>query len=118
MLIEVKGRFHAGAERPQQPTVSPEGLFSCTGTRGASMTVDLRLMQMSLQGPEPIPYPVDWVHSFFIPSTAIHCVLADQTAVQCVGKFDVTDQANPQIRIDAVDQERHSSLWIEFSIRA
>jgi hypothetical protein len=105
--IRVEGRFDAGAGKPQNPTISPEGIVSCTGPLGTTVSIDLTHRPTVTQI-ESSPYPVDMVNTFFVPSTAITCVVRG-TQVECVGKFD---RRSKSIRIDAVDQENHSALWV------
>ena len=57
----------------------------------------------------PYPYPVDQMTSFFIPATAIVCKMDDNILV-CEGIYRCEDD---QIRIDALDQEVYSWLWLE-----
>lgn len=113
--IETVGRWDSGAEKPLPATISADGTVSCVGNRGSSIAVSLRQVPTAAQwSEEECPYPVDYVNTFFIPSAGIHCVQANGIVVDCVGKFDCRMNS---VRIDAVDQEDHSSLWFEFTAR-
>ena len=67
------------------------------------------------------PYPVDNESDFFVPATAIVCKTEAAAAVDptvaptpivCEGVYHC---AADQIRINALDQEDHSWLWLELN---
>ena len=63
------------------------------------------------------PFPVDHRTSFFIPATAIVCMVsgttADQTRVVCEGVYDTEAD---MLRIQAINQEEHNMLWAEMQV--
>ena len=91
--LQAKGRFDAGAEKPQTPTISADRVVRCTGDRGSTVAIDLAAAQSNT-----------------LPPTAITCVLANGTEVACKGKVE-----HGGIRIDAEDQENHYGLWFEIT---
>ena len=85
--LQAKGRFDAGAEKLNPPTISADKVIRCTGNRGSTVVIDLTAVPL-----------------------AITCVLANGTEVACKGKVE-----HGGIRIDAEDQENHYGLWFEIT---
>jgi hypothetical protein len=60
---------------------------------------------------------VDHRTSFFIPATAIVCMVSgtavDQTRVVCEGVYDTEAD---MLRIQAINQEEHNMLWAEMQV--
>lgn len=78
--------------------------ITCPSERPVSLLKDM------FPGME-FPFPVDFKTTFFIPYTAIFCVIEGKPTV-CEGLLDIT---NNSIRIEPIDAR--SFLWFHFNIR-
>ena len=103
--FNVDGRLALNGCKPiHPPTISDTGIIRCVGNNGASVEIDLHKVTDTFINS---PYPIDNVETFFIPSAAIDCKLADGRKMECVGKCDAQS-----IRIDSVDMDEDYWFWL------